>query len=170
MEIRRANVDDIETLVGYWRTVHAHTVFAHLTFDEVKLASVIRGLIEDRSDASCFLIAAKTDGTACGVLIGQVDAYYFSNDPVAKVVFYWVREAHRKGPAAVKLMLAFRQWAQNRRVKEIVIGVTSGQEIASTDRMLKKMGGRLVGGNYSIVLTGFSDNRVSSLRQKEIVQ
>jgi len=153
MEIRRANPDDIETLVGYWREVHARTVFAHLAFDEVKLASVIRGLIEDRSGASCFLIAEKKDGTACGVLVGQIDAYYFSNDPVAKIVFYWVHEAHRKGPAAVKLMLAFKEWAQNRRVKEIVVGVTSGQEIGSTDRMLRKMGGKLVGGNYSMVVT-----------------
>lgn len=169
MQIRRANLGDIDTLVGYWRQVHANTVFSHLAFDEVKLASVIRGLIEDRSGASCFLIAEKKNRTACGVLVGQVDAYYFSNDPVAKIVFYWVHEEHRKGPAAVKLMLAFREWAENRRVKEIVIGVTSGQEIGSTDRMLKKMGGKLVGGNYSVVLTGASRDRVSSQRQKEIM-
>mgnify|MGYP005820703619 CR=1 FL=1 len=170
MEIRRANLDDIETLVGYWREVHPKTVFAHLMFDEVKLASVMRGLVLDRSGASCFLIAEKKDGTACGILVGQIDAYSFSNDPVAKVVFYWVHEAHRKGLAAVKLMLAFREWAQNRRVREIVIGVTSGQQIGSTDRMLKKMGGRLVGGNYSIVLTGLSGSRVTNVHQKEIVQ
>lgn len=152
MQIRCASLDDIETLVGYWRDVHAKTVFAHLAFDEVKLASVIRGLIEDRSGASCFLIAEKKEGTACGVLVGQIDAYYFSSDPVGKIVFYWVHETHRKGPAAVRLMMAFRRWAQNRHVKEIVIGVTSGQEIGATDRMLKKMGGRLVGGNYSVLL------------------
>jgi hypothetical protein len=154
MRLRNAAFEDVETLVEYWRSLHMKTVFRHLSFDEVKLAGVIRGLIEDRSGATCFLVAEKRDGKACGVLVGQIDAYYFSSDPVAKVVFYWVHHAHRKGPAAVKLMLAFKQWAQNRRVKEIVVGVTSGEEIGSTDRMLKKMGGRLVGGNYSMLLAG----------------
>jgi hypothetical protein len=82
MQIRRASLDDIETLVGYWRDVHARTVFAHLAFDEAKLASVIRGVIGDRSGATCFLVAEK-DGEPSGVLVGQIDAYYFSSDPMA---------------------------------------------------------------------------------------
>lgn len=152
MSIRFAKLDDIETLVDYWRGFHAQSPFAHLMLDEVKLATTMRRMIEDRSGAFGFFVADDDGGKAYGVLAAQIDTYYFSNDPVARMIFYWVHPDHRYGTGAVKLMLAFKQWAQNRKATELAIGVTSGEALAVTDRMLKKMGGRLMGGNYSMVL------------------
>lgn len=152
MNIRFAKLEDIETLVDYWRGFHAQSPFGHLALDEVKLAANMRRMIDDKSGAFCFFVADDEAGKAYGVLAGQIDTYYFSNDPIARMIFYWVHPDHRYGAAAVKLMLAFKQWAQNRKAAELMLGVTSGEALALTDRMLKKMGGRLMGGNYSMVL------------------
>lgn len=152
MSIRKAKPDDIATLLDYFRAFHPESVFRHLALDEVKFAANMRQVLQDTSGAYCFLVADGEESVARGVLVGQIDSYYFSADPVAKLIFYWVHPDHRYSPDSIKLMMAFRQWAENRQAKEIMIGVTSGEGIELTDRMLKKMGARLIGGNYSIVL------------------
>lgn len=152
MSIRKAKPDDIATLLDYFRAFHSESVFRHLALDEAKFAANMRQVIQDTSGAYCFFVADGEDGAAHGVLVGQIDTYYFSTDPVAKLIFYWVHPDHRYSPDSIKLMIAFRQWAENRQAKEMMIGVTSGEGIDLADRMLKKMGARLIGGNYSIVL------------------
>lgn len=152
MSIRKAKPDDIATLLDYFRAFHSESVFRHLALDEAKFAANMRQIIQDTSGAYCFFVADGENGTAHGVLVGQIDSYYFSTDPVAKLIFYWVHPDHRYSPDSIKLMMAFRQWAENRQAKEMMVGVTSGEGIDLADRMLKKMGARLIGGNYSIVL------------------
>ncbi|MBI1886782.1 MAG: hypothetical protein HYS19_00150 [Nitrosomonadales bacterium] len=152
MSIRKAKPDDIATLLDYFRTFHPESVAKHLALDEAKFAANMHRVIQDTSGAYCFFVADGEDGAAHGVLVGQIDSYYFSTDPVAKLIFYWVHPDHRYGPDSIKLMMAFRQWAENRHAREMMIGVTSGENIELTDRMLKKMGARPIGGNYSIVL------------------
>ncbi len=152
MSIRNAKLDDIETLLDHFRAFHTGSVFRHLALDEAKFTGVMRQLIQDTSGAYCFFVSEGEDGAASGVLVGQIDCYYFSSDPVAKLIFYWVHPDHRNSPDSIRLMMAFRQWAENRHAREMMIGVTSGENINLTDRMLKNMGARLVGGNYSIVL------------------
>lgn len=154
MSIRKAEPNDIATLLDYFRTFHPESVLKHLALDEAKFAANMHRIIQDTSGACCFFVADGEDGAAHGVLVGQIDTYYFSADPVAKLIFYWVHPDHRYSPDSIKLMMAFRQWAENREAKEMMIGVTSGEGIELTDRMLKKMGARLTGGNYSIVLDG----------------
>ncbi len=151
MTIRLATHEDIHALIGYWRQFHSQSVFRHLTFDEAKLAQTMGKVIEGKSGAFCFFVADGDDGNPIGVLAGQIDTYYFSNDPIAKMIFYWVHPEYRYSPAAAKLMYAFQQWAKNRGAAEIMVGVTSGEAVEVADKMLKKMGFQFTGGNYSLV-------------------
>lgn len=152
MPIRTANANDIPALLEHFRIAHPHSVFKHLSIDEAKFRANLQRMIGDTSGAFCFLVADDPSGKLCGVLVGQIDSYYFSSDPVAKMVFYWVPPDHRHKPHSIKLMLAFHQWAIKRQAKELQIAVTSGENIERSDRMFKKMGGRLVGGNYLVLL------------------
>lgn len=165
MTIRFATQEDVGTLIGYWRQFHSQSVFRHLAFNETKLSMNMARFIEDKSGAFCCFVADGEDGKPRGVLAGQIDTYYFSNDPIAKMIFYWVHPEHRYSPAGVKLMLAFRQWAENRRAAEIMVGVTSGEAVELADRMLKKMGFRLTGGNYLVALGGNTSATVGKLEE-----
>lgn len=167
MTIRFATQNDIDTLVGYWRQFHSQSVFRHLTFDAAKLSQTIRKVIEDKSGAFCCFVADGEDGRPLGVLAGQIDTYYFSNDPIAKMIFYWVHPEHRYSPAGVKLMLAFRQWAENRHAAEITVGVTSGEAVELADKMLKKMGFRFTGGNYLAVLGGNTSAIIGKVEESQ---
>lgn len=150
MLIRFATHDDIPKLIANWRQ-YEQGRFAHIAFDEAKFAATMKSLIDAKA-THCLFVAEYEDQSICGVLAGKIDYYYFSSQPIAQMILYWVRPNQRMSPAAVKLMLAFRKWAQNREVAELVAGVTSGESIDKTDSFLKKMGFRLTGGNYAMPL------------------
>jgi len=54
--------------------------------------------------------------------------------------------------AGLKLLVAFRKWAENRGVFELSVGINSGVELEKMDRFLKKLGFRQTGGNYALSL------------------
>jgi L-amino acid N-acyltransferase YncA len=150
MLIRFATHEDIPKLIANWRQ-YEQGRFGHISFDEAKFVSTIKSLV-DAKGTHCLFVAEEGDQSICGVLAGKIDCYYFSSQPIAQMILYWVRPDHRTSPVAVKLMMAFRKWAENRKVAELVAGVTSGEAIDRTDRFFKKMGFRLTGGNYAMPL------------------
>ena len=74
----------------------------------------------------------------------------FSRALGATALALFVAPEHRGGMAAFKLLHGLRRWAQNREVAEISIHVTSGVHMARTDKLLKRLGFRMTGGNYSM--------------------
>jgi hypothetical protein len=56
---------------------------------------------------------------------------------------------HRGGLTAMKFIHGFRRWALSREVIEIHLGAHFGQDIGKTDRLFRRLGFRMVGGNYS---------------------
>ena len=55
---------------------------------------------------------------------------------------------------AVRLLHAFRQWAENRGATEVMICMTTGVDIEKFDRFLRKLKFNYVGGNFSMRLKG----------------
>ncbi len=55
--------------------------------------------------------------------------------------------------AGLKLLAAFRNWAENRDVFELSVGISSGVELEKMDRFLKRLGFRQTGGNYALELS-----------------
>ncbi len=61
---------------------------------------------------------------------------------------YDVLPEARMGGYAVRLLRAFEQWAKNRKVIEISLGVNSGVDLDTTGRFFQKMGYLKVGENF----------------------
>ena len=61
------------------------------------------------------------------------------------MIHYDVLAEKRMGGAGLRLLTAFRKWAENRGAHELSTGV-------NMDRFLRKLGFRLTGGNYSFTL------------------
>jgi hypothetical protein len=70
---------------------------------------------------------------------------------VASVIHYDVLPEKRMGGAGLRLLTAFRGWAENRSVFELSVGINSGTDIERMDKFLKRLGFRLTGGNYSLM-------------------
>lgn len=154
MSIRFATLDDIDIVVGYWRECHAGSRFRHLAFDEVKFAAHMRRVIEDRSGVFCVLLADEGTETAIGVLVGQIEAYYFSNDPVAKSLFHWIHPRHRAGSVPLRLLLAFKQWAVNRRAREVLVRFDGDAADRQSEATTVSIGFQPLGGNYVFAIAG----------------
>ena len=53
---------------------------------------------------------------------------------------------------AVKLLHGFKRWAKAAQAAELSVHVTSGYRTTQTDRLLRRMGFRITGGNYALAM------------------
>ena len=94
------------------------------------------------------LLQAELDGRLVGGLVGAVFPHYHSPALGASLESYYVVPEHRGSLAAVKLLHGFRRWARAQGAVRMYVGVTSGVDMARTDRLLKRLGFTVKGGNY----------------------
>ena len=98
------------------------------------------------------VLQAELSGRIVGGLTGQVAAHFHCPALGASLLGVYVLPEHRGSLAAVKLLHGFRRWAGEHGAVRIYAGVTSGIDIARTDRLLKRLGFRMTGGNYELAL------------------
>ena len=157
MKIRFATLADIPALVEIGRKFHAATRFALYDYNTEQLAQSLRSVIhagQNGKGTHCFFVSEDSGGAICGVLIGCMERHFFSHQLVASVMHYDVLPDRRMSGAGLKLLSAFRKWAENRGAFELSVGVNSGVEIDKMDRFLKRLGFMPTGGNYSLTIGG----------------
>ena len=152
MTIRYATLEDIPTFVEIGRFFHARTRFKDYVYDEKRLASQFRAVIETghKNGTHCFFVAEDSEGKGVGGLIGCVERHFFSDQIVASIVHYDVIPERRMSGAALRLLKAFRTWAENRGAVELSAGVNSGDDSGKMDKFFKRLGFSPVGGNYAL--------------------
>lgn len=148
--VRAAGIADIPVLLELGRRNHAQSRFGYMTFDNEKSTLLAQRLLSDPRRYA--LLVVERDGQAVGYICGQIGEALFSRDLLATILMYYVLPSARNGKAAVRLLQAFREWARRRGAREVDIHVTSGVYIARTDRFLRRLGFRQIGGNYVSLL------------------
>ncbi|MEW6134004.1 MAG: GNAT family N-acetyltransferase [Pseudomonadota bacterium] len=164
MKIRFATPDDVPALVEMGRRMHAATRFAAYDYNAERVVQNLHAVIETGQNAHkthCFFVAEDGGGHIFGALIGCVERHFFSDLLVASIVHYDVLPEKRMSGAGLKLLVAFRKWAENRGVFELSVGINSGVELEKMDRFLKKLGFRQTGGNYALLLGTFPSRQRS---------
>jgi len=146
---------DIEATWELSRALHRESRYAHLRMDKTKRADYLRENMLGKPDRFAMLIA-EWRGRPVGYLTCAANRFLYGDDIIASCLAFYVPPAHRKtllgGRITVKLLDAYRRWAENRRAVEIQFHVTSGIDIAATDRFLRRAGFRQTGGNYALAL------------------
>ena len=146
-------MEDIPKLLEMGPGMHADTILSRFTYSEEKALRSLEQLLSDKKGTHCLLLAEGQNQQIVGVFLGYVSDYFFSQYLVAGNLVFWVDPDHRGTPAAIKLISAFRRWAENRKVKELSINITSGVDLNRADRFLGKLGFSYTGGNYSMLLS-----------------
>jgi L-amino acid N-acyltransferase YncA len=150
MKIRPASAADIPALVELLFAMRDETRYAGLEVSPERLARNL-GTQFSRMDATqCCFVAENADGALAGVLAGSLQQFLFEEFVTATEGLFYVHPSARGTTAAVKLIYGFREWAIARGVREIQFSVRSGRDIARTDRLMKRLGFNLIGGNYSL--------------------
>ena len=152
MKIRFATSEDVPVFVEMAQVFHANTRFKAFDYDPERVEAHLQAVIDNSKDKHCFFVAENGEGKPVGGLIACVESHFFSGQPVASVIHYDVLPEFRMGGAGLKLITAFRKWAENRGVFEISAGVNSGVDVDKMDSFLRKLGFQLTGGNYSMTL------------------
>lgn len=155
MKIRFSTLNDVAACIEIGRRMYSVTRFAVYDFNAERVEQNLRAVIEvgqNGKGTHCFFVAEDTKGQIIGALIGCVERHFFSDLLVASIVHYDVLPDRRMSGAGLKLLTAFRKWAENRGVFELSIGINSGVELEKMDRFLRRLGFQQTGGNYALPL------------------
>ena len=148
MAIRFAQPKDIPALVELGRRMHALTRFRDQPYSEHKVGRAFEALIGKGEGKYVFFVAEDGQARVIGGLIGVLEQQIFADHLVASVMHYDVLPEARMGGYGVRLLKAFEQWARNRKVYEISLGVNSGAETEKISQFAQRMGYRKVGENF----------------------
>jgi L-amino acid N-acyltransferase YncA len=154
MKIRFGTLDDVPAFVELARTFQARTRFKDYTFNSERVSANLRAAIENPRGTHCFFVAEDAAGKPVGCLIGCAERHFFSDQIVASVIQYNILPEKRMGGAGLKLLTAFKKWAESRGAYELAVGINSGTDLKQMDSFLRKLGFELTGGNYSMMLGG----------------
>lgn len=147
--IRLANsIDDLDALVPLVRAMHAESDDRRYPLALQRLFALGEKALKEPGNHG--LILAERDGLPIGFLFAVVNRFFFSDALTAGAMAWFVAREHRGGLAAVKLLHAYRNWARNRKAAQIQIFVTTGSNLARTDRLMRRLGFRQSGGNYAM--------------------
>lgn len=147
ISIRSANLKDWPQIMHLSLAMHAESRFSKLQLNEEKLRKIF---VEQLNNPRvfCSLLAENSDGKVIGMLAGFVAELFFTNELVAQDRVFFVLPEFRGASAAVRLLTAFRKWAENRNVQEININMSVAIDMPRFERFMTHMGFTNCGSNF----------------------
>ena len=160
MKIRFAKTEDIPVIVAMGKRMLDESRFARYGTNEAKLRAAIVAMI-GTTDKACLFLAERSTGEIAGMLAGYVTDYFFCDAIVAQDRWFYVAPEHRGSSAAVKLLMTFRQWAQNRKADEFSINMSVGIDMGRFNKFMTHLGFGCCGSNFSMPLKARSSASAS---------
>ncbi|MES9900808.1 MAG: GNAT family N-acetyltransferase [Sedimenticola sp.] len=167
MKIRYATLKDIPAILFLGEAMMEESRFRDYGLNREKCAKMLETMISTPS-RSVILIAEHTHGNIVGMLAGYVVDFFFCDAVVAQDRFFFVKPEARGSSAAIKLLMAFRRWAEQRNVSELNINMSVAVEMSRFNKMMSKLGFRCCGSNFSLGLGGQSSDFLPTSIAREV--
>lgn len=151
MKIRFAQKEDMPTVLEMSRTLVAESRFNRYVFSEEKTLAAIESMIVNDQTA-CILLAQRSDGDIAGLLAGYATEFFFCAGIIVQDRWFYVKPQYRGSSAAIKLLLAFRQWAEARKADELCLNMSVGIDMARFNKLMRHLGFSCCGSNFSLAL------------------
>lgn len=142
--IRAATQDDIPALLALGYRMHAESVYAPFSFNEDKVRSVLESLL---SGSGCVIVFERA-GVILGYFLGMLTEHWFGDSTLACDLALYVVPEHRGGPAAVRLLRAYMNWARLVGADDVQIAQSTGVAIDRVAHLYQRFGFVPVGGIY----------------------
>ena len=155
MTIRFATLADVPALVQLGKHMHAITRFRRLDYDETRVAQSLTAALAQGNARYVGFVSVDSQRQVVGGLLAVLEKHIFSQQLTASIMHYDVLPEKRMGGYGVRLLKAFEQWCNNRKVAEINFGINSMEELGELTRLgnfAVRMGYSQVGGNYVRIL------------------
>lgn len=149
--IRAARHEDMAAVMRLGAAMHAESRFARYPLSEAKLSVAFADHL-DKPAVACLLLAEHTDGRLLGMLAGNVVEFFFSDARLAQDILFFVMPEARGTSAAIRLLTAFRRWAENRQVEELNINMSAAIDMPRFNRFMTHIGFSCCGSNFHFQL------------------
>lgn len=149
---RASRQEDILAVREITLEYHAESRYAHIPFSERKFIRVFSKAISNPNDTLALYV--QHNGKTVGMLNAGAGDYYLGEGGRMVTVYALyvskvVRATSLGGRVTIKLLRILNDWARAQKAEEVHVHVTSGVEPERTDRLLRRLGYRTYGGNYS---------------------
>ena len=145
--VRALEPQDLDALIALGELAVLETRYNGQGYDPVKIRHQLEAYFKDERRKYIWLIGFN-NGVLQGLLFGSVEEYWFTQALGVNMIAWYVAKEARGSSMAVKLLLAFRRWGENRNATELTLSVTSGLRTEKTGRFLQRMGFRRCGENF----------------------
>lgn len=153
MKIRFATQDDVDVVLHLGTQMHAESRFRVHPMNPQKSRVSIKKLLGNPL-SGCILLADSESGVVAGMLAGYVVDYFFSDALVAQDSYFYVMPSFRGSSAALKLLITFRRWAENRNAAELCINMSVDVEPERFNQFMNRMSFKPCGTNFVLPLKG----------------
>jgi GNAT superfamily N-acetyltransferase len=151
MKIRFGTADDLPTILEMSEALFHESRFNRYTFDVNKTRGAIEAMLANPG-ATCILLAQASDNSIAGMLLGYATEYFFCEAVVVQDRYFYVRPESRGSSAAVKLLMAFRKWAELRKANELCINMSVAIDTARFNKLMTHLGFKYCGSNFSLII------------------
>lgn len=160
MKIYLAERKDVEAILRLGNQMHAESRFRVYEMNPAKTRVSVEKII-DNPLAGCILLAEHGEAGVVGMLAGYVIDYFFSDALVAQDSYFYVHPDHRGSSAALKLLIAFRRWAENRNASELCINMSVDVDQQRFNKFMNHLKFTCCGSNFVLPLppAGKAGNR-----------
>lgn len=155
MKVRLATMTDVDATLRLGVQMHAESRFRVYPMNIDKTRASMEKLISNPL-AGCILLAEHPRAGVVGMLAGYVVDYFFSDALVAQDSYFFVDPNHRGSPAALKLLIAFRRWAENRNASELCINMSVNVQQERFNKFMRHMQFTPCGANFVLPLKGIA--------------
>lgn len=139
LRVRLLEARDAEVVRDIIKQHHATTVFRDQAFSDWKLNEHFSPILSRPPRMVCPVVTL--DGKPIGVAWAIADSYMLSDGPLFVTV-----PGVRRAKAFLALVAAIRQWADSLHASHSFVHVTTGSSIEATDRLLKALRPKFMGG------------------------
>jgi hypothetical protein len=151
MKIRLATAQDTDAMMQLGLQMHQESRFAKYPMAHEKVRETIQQIVSEPK-ANCILLAEHDRAGLVGMLAGCVTSLFFTDVLIAQDRWFYVAKEHRGSPAALKLLVAFRRWAENRQARELNINMSVDIDQAKFNQFMTHMDFKSCGSNFVLPL------------------
>lgn len=133
-------------MVAIARHIHNESMYANLPMDEEK---VVRQLAASGTELASdrYFRLALWRGEVLGGFYGHVRKTFFCDEVLAHDMGWWVKPSRRGSAAAIILLNDFEQWGRAQGARKLMVGQSTGRDIARTTKLFEHCGFKVIGYN-----------------------
>ena len=159
MKIRLATHTDTDAMMKLGLHMHQESRFAPYPMAQEKVRDAVQQILSEPK-ANCILLAEHATAGLVGMLAGCVTTLFFTDVLIAQDRWFYVAKAHRGSSAALKLLVAFRRWAENRQARELNINMSVDIDQARFNQFMTHMDFKSCGSNFVLPLALVKKNTI----------